>query len=88
MAPYGQLNAVADPATRQLLQLLFDQVTALRSQVTTLQAQALQRSGSDIVAGARITGLTDPVSATDAVNVQTLRRYVAGQLSAFAEPPT
>lgn len=84
---YGQLNLVKDAATRQLLQVLFDQVSDLQQQVSALQAAALQREAGEITASARIVALADPVNSSDAVTLQSMRRYVAGQLGAFTQPP-
>jgi hypothetical protein len=77
---YGQLNAIADPATRQLLQLLFDQNVALLQQVVTLQTNALQRA-TVVPVQARLSDVVDPQEPRDAVNVRTLRRYVQAQLN-------
>lgn len=84
---YGQLNAVADDASRQLLQHLLELTASLQERVTTLEAQALLRNGPGIAVGARLTGLADPLAGGDAVNQRTLRAYVAGQIGAFTQPP-
>ena len=84
---YGQLNAIADPATRHLVQHLFDLNQELEARVTALEAEALTRTAGVVAADARVTGVADPQAGADAVNLQTLKRYVAGQLGAFTQPP-
>lgn len=82
-ANYGQLNAIKDAATRQLLQALFDQNTALQQQIAALQGNALQR-GSPVVVDAILQHVLNPVAPTDAVNLQTLKKVVQ---FALARPP-
>lgn len=85
----GQLNAIKDPALRQLVQSLFDHVTALQTQLATLQTQALQRGGAVPVAS-RLQDVYDPEALTDAVNVRSMRKYVQAQVraAAYVPPPT
>lgn len=83
-ASYAQINAIADPALRQLVQLLFDQNAALTQRVLALETNALQR-GSPVPANARIINLEDALTTTDAVNVRTMQRYVQAQLGAQAQ---
>ena len=83
---YGQIQGIADPIVRQLLQQLVDQVVALQTQVTTLQGAAVQRTAGVVPVDGRLTGVTAPAAGTDAVNRDYVQRYVAGQLSAFAAP--
>jgi hypothetical protein len=87
---YAQLGSITDPATRQLLQALFDQINDLQQQVETLRAAALQR-GSPVIARARIMEVENPQAPGDAVNLRAMQRYVAAQLTTFAVqqvPPT
>lgn len=84
---YGQINAITDPALRQLLQGLCDQISALTARVAALESDALQRNNGVITASARLAAVSDPVNSSDAVTVQYMRRYVAGQLGAFTQPP-
>lgn len=83
---YGQIQGISDPFTRQLLQHLFDQVTALQTQVTTLQGAAVQRTAGTLAVDGRLTGVSAPTADTDGVNRLYVQRYVAGQLAAFAAP--
>lgn len=83
---YGQIGAISDANVRQLLQALFDQVRELQEQVTALQQAALQREGTTITAGGRIQAVSAPQGDSDAVNLRTLKSYVAGQIAAFATP--
>lgn len=84
---YGQLNAIKDAATRQLVQALFDQVRALQGEIAALQANALLR-GSPVPVAARLTDVYDPEAPTDAVNVQFMRRYVqAARTGSSYVPP-
>lgn len=80
MAGYGQLGLVKDAATRQLLQALFEQIADQQRQLIALQAAALQR-GSPVPVNARLLNVFDPEALTDAVNMQSMRRYVASQLA-------
>lgn len=80
MAGYGQLGLVKDAATRQILQALFDQIADQQTQLIALQAAALQR-GSPVSVNARLMDVFDAEASTDAVNVQTMRRYVQAALA-------
>ena len=72
----GSLAAITDPTARLVIQMLQDRLAVVEADLRTLQTTAL-KTGSPINAyGQRIEALADPQVATDAVNYQTMRRYV------------
>ena len=79
---FGPINQIRDTATRQLVLTLFQQITALQTQVQTLQAQALLRATPG--EPERIEDIADPRQGNDAVNLQFLRRYVRAQINGAA----
>lgn len=70
------VQRVADPVIKQALRLFSDRLAALETLFRDLDGRVL-KTGSPVEAyGQRIKDLADPQRGTDAVNLQTLRRYV------------
>lgn len=71
---------VTDPVIQQALRLIGDRLASLETLFKDLDARVL-KTGSPVEAyGQRIRDLADPQRSTDAVNLQTLRRYVQSAL--------
>lgn len=88
MGGYSYLSSVKDPGTAQALQHLMDTVKALAHRVETLEAQAIQQTGSQPVdaRGQRVIRVANAQAGDDAVNLQTMRVYVQAQVSTFNPP--
>jgi len=84
---YGNLGRVKDPAAVDTLRTLLDRASSTEDAVEALQATALQFSeGQPISArNTRLRLLRDPQYGQDAVNLQTLIRYVQNQLALAAQ---
>lgn len=85
MPTYTGLASIPDPATRQVIKLLMDQIGTLQQQVAALQTTDTPLTTALDFNSQRGLHLADPQVATDAVNLQTLQRYVG---AATATPPT
>ena len=64
---YPGLDRVSDPGTREVLRVLMDQINSLR-----------QPSATQDLGGNKITGLSSPTSASDAVTKEYVDNLVAG----------
>lgn len=71
---------ITDPVIQQALRLIGDRLASLETLFQNLDARVL-KTGSPVEAyGQRIKDLADPQRGTDAVNLQTMRRYVQSAL--------
>ena len=84
MAGYAYLMRVRDADTRLACQKLFDRIEELQKRVIELEGQQTARSTSLDAGGLRVLNVASPQADSDAVNLATLRSYVAGQVEAFS----
>lgn len=80
MPGFGSLNRIQDETTRTVLAQAFKQIQVVQRALTTLGEGVLTRGSPVDVEGERLIHVADPEDRTDAVNLRTLREYVARQL--------
>jgi len=84
MAGYSYLSQVQDRAAQAALKAAFDQINALQTQLTQLQAQMLAKSASGIDCGSqRLTNVAPPTSDSDAVTVAVVRQLIRAEVETF-----
>ena len=83
MAGHSYVSQIQDPAAQRALLDVQGLIKALTTRVATLEANALQTTSSVDVKNQRVINVANPTGDTDAVNLFTLRAYVAAQGEAF-----
>lgn len=78
---YPGLNRVPDAATRQALKLVMDQVGALQTSAEAIGAVSKPLTAALDSGGQQLKKVADPSHATDAVNLQTLQKFVAAAIA-------
>ena len=83
MAGYPYLSQVQDPAAVKALKAAFDQIAALQTRLTALEAAAVTRDTTVDAGGLRVSSVATPTAETDAVTVGFMRQYVQAQVDTF-----
>lgn len=83
MAGYAYTGQVTDPAAQKALIMAFDLIAALRTELNTLKADALQRGSAISAGGYRLANVGTPEANGDAVPAGYVKAYVAAQLESF-----
>ena len=76
MSAYRGLGLITDQSIKDVLKTAFDEIAALRKQVTALQAATLQRGATIDAENGRLIHVGDARAEGDAVNLRQLRAYV------------
>lgn len=84
---YPGLANIADPALRDLLKMAFDKIGAIENAATGIGAVTKPLARALDGGRQRLTAIADAQHDTDAVNLQTLKRYVESVVSAATVPP-
>lgn len=79
MAGHNYVSQIQDPAVQRALLDALGQIKALTARVSVLETNALQTTASIDVKNQRLVNLANPAADQDAVNLFTLRAYVAAQ---------
>lgn len=87
MAGYPHLSKVQDPAAYAALKSAFDQIAALKTEITDLRTQVLLKpslsaQGVD-VGGLRLTNLATPTGEADALTVGFARQLIRAEVETF-----
>mgnify|MGYP001616498567 CR=1 FL=1 len=72
-----------DPAAQKALITALGLIAKLTARVTALEETAMLNTGPVDANSQRLINVATPIDATDAVNLQTLRDYVASQVESF-----
>lgn len=73
---YAGLGRITDTATRETLRVVSDRVSSLETRLATLEETALQVGSPVDAYGQRVQRVANPQQPFDAVNLQTLRRFI------------
>jgi hypothetical protein len=79
MAGHSYVSQIPDPATQRALLDALGQIKALTARVATLEATTVTTTASLDAKNQRVINVAAPTADTDAVNLSTLRAYVAAQ---------
>lgn len=79
MAGHSYTSQIQDPAAQRAILDLQGQIKALTTRVVALETNALLTTATLDAKGQRLTNLATPTADTDAINLSTLRAYVAAQ---------
>lgn len=80
MPGYPGLGRLTDPATRDVVKTLFDELGALRRRLEALEAEVLRARETVDAGRVRITHVATPQEGSDAVTLAYLRAYVQAHL--------
>jgi hypothetical protein len=83
MAGYPYVSQIQDPAARNAVKNVFDQLTALQGRILALEQSAVLNTTTLDAKGQRLTNLATPTAGSDAVTVTYLQQFVQAQVETF-----